>query len=69
MVAEKAAHCATIDVRIGDQASKSKKVASVLQIGNVAPMLKGGEGSMGVRLNRDSPKLASMSKGKSALPR
>ena len=53
----------SIAIRIEDEAIKSKKITGVLQIGNVDLMLEGIEGALGVRVNRVSPELVSLSAG------
>jgi len=58
---EAVARYTSISIRIEDEAVKSKKITSVLQIGNVDLMLEGIEEALGVPVNRVSPELVSLS--------
>ena len=60
-VVDGVARYTTIAVRIEDEAIKSEKITGVLQIGKVGVMLEGIEGALGVRVNRVSPELVSLS--------
>ena len=62
-VGDGVARYTSIAIRIEDEAIKSKKITGVLQIGNVDLMLEGIEGALGVRVNRVSPELVSLSAG------
>ena len=62
-VVDEVARYTSIAIRIEDEAIKSKKITGVLQIGNVDLMLEGIEGALGVRVNRVSPELVSLSAG------
>jgi ferric-dicitrate binding protein FerR (iron transport regulator) len=60
---DEVARYTSIAIKIEDEAIKSKKITGVLQIGNVDLMLEGIEGALGVRVNRVSPELVSLSAG------
>ena len=60
---DEVARYTSIAIRIEDEAIKSKKITGVLQIGNVDLMLERIEGALGVRVNRVSPELVSLSAG------
>ena len=60
-VVDEVARYTTIAIRIEDEAIKSKKITGVLQIGNVDLMFEGIEGPLGVRVNRVSTELVSLS--------
>lgn len=62
-VVDEVARYTSIAIRIEDEAIKSKKITGVLQIGNVDLMLERIEGALGVRVNRVSPELVSLSAG------